>query len=591
MDSDEAPPQVRGFVIITLPPPDNPSLGKTITAFTISTNTTGTIPQTPTQTQTETQQQQPLPHHNNNDPQDPRPPQQPESVPNPQVHLPRTVSRSFIFNPRKLLAFLGITLLALVLYGSVSSPIVQDLRDSEDDDEDDKPGSFLLPLFRKWRTPQKGLELKLGSFVDMDKGDLVSLIEDGVGDPKTNNLLASNKKVDASSILPVRGNVYPDGLYYTYILVGDPPKRYFLDIDTGSDLTWIQCDAPCISCAKGANALYKPTKHNILPPKDSLCMEVQRHQAAGYCQSCRQCDYEIQYADQSSSVGVLARDELHLLMENGSWTNLNLVFGCAYDQKGLLLSTLAKTDGILGLSRSKVSLPSQLARKGIIKNVVGHCLTIDGGGGYLFLGDDFVPQWGMAWVSMLNGLSMDFYHSEIMKMNYGSRRLRLGVPGSSVGPVIFDSGSSYTYFLQQAYSDLVASLEEVSGSGLIQDTSDLTLPICWKAESPIRSVKDVKHFFKILTLQFGSTWWIGSTKLQIPPEGYLIISDKGNVCLGILDGSKVNDGSTIILGDISLRGKLVIYDNVKHKIGWQPSDCIRSRKSKSFPPFWGEGTL
>ena len=55
-------------------------------------------------------------------------------------------------------------------------------------------------------------------------------------------------------------------------------------------------------------------------------------------------------------------------------------------------------------------------------------------------------------------LFRDFYHSEIMKMNYGSRRLRLGVPDSSVGPVIFDSGSSYTYFLQQAYSDLVASV-------------------------------------------------------------------------------------------------------------------------------------
>ena len=219
MDSDEAPPQVRGFVIITLPPPDNPSLGKTITAFTISTNTTGTIPQTPTPTQT---QQQPQPHHNNNDPQDPLPPQQPESVPNPQFPLPPTVSRSFIFNPRKLLAFLVISLLALVLYGSVSSPIVQDLRDTEDDDEDNKPGSFLLPLFRKWRTPQKGLELKLGSFVDMDKVDLVSLIEDG--DTKTNNLLASNKKVDSSSILPVRGNLYPDGyvwIFFFFWLISD----------------------------------------------------------------------------------------------------------------------------------------------------------------------------------------------------------------------------------------------------------------------------------------------------------------------------------------------------------------------------------
>lgn len=50
---------------------------------------------------------------------------------------------------------------------------------------------------------------------------------------------------------------------------------------------------------------------------------------------------------------------------------------CAYDQQqGLLLNTLAKTDGILGLSRAKVSLPSQLASKGIIKNVVGLVLRL-----------------------------------------------------------------------------------------------------------------------------------------------------------------------------------------------------------------------
>lgn len=39
-------------------------------------------------------------------------------------------------------------------------------------------------------------------------------------------------------------------LYYTQILVGNPPRPYHLDMDTGSDLTWIQCDAPCSSCAK-----------------------------------------------------------------------------------------------------------------------------------------------------------------------------------------------------------------------------------------------------------------------------------------------------------------------------------------------------
>lgn len=76
---------------------------------------------------------------------------------------------------------------------------------------------------------------------------------------------------------------------------------------------------------------------------------------------------------------------------------------CAYDQQGVVLNSLTKTDGILGLSRAKVSLSSQLAGQKIINNVVGHCLTADAAGaGYMFLGDDFVPQRQLEWVSMLN---------------------------------------------------------------------------------------------------------------------------------------------------------------------------------------------
>jgi hypothetical protein len=38
--------------------------------------------------------------------------------------------------------------------------------------------------------------------------------------------------------------------YYVAMSIGDPAKPYFLDVDTGSDLTWLQCDAPCQSCNK-----------------------------------------------------------------------------------------------------------------------------------------------------------------------------------------------------------------------------------------------------------------------------------------------------------------------------------------------------
>ena len=74
---------------------------------------------------------------------------------------------------------------------------------------------------------------------------------------------------------------------------------------------------------------------------------------------------------------------------------------CGYDQQGTLAKSPASADGVIGLSSSKVALPAQLADKGIIKNVIGHCLAGgSNGGGYLFFGDELVPSWGMTWTPM-----------------------------------------------------------------------------------------------------------------------------------------------------------------------------------------------
>ncbi|XP_042402920.1 aspartyl protease APCB1-like isoform X1 [Zingiber officinale] len=100
-----------------------------------------------------------------------------------------------------------------------------------------------------------------------------------------------------------------------------------------------------------------------------------------------------------------------------------------------------------------------------------------------------------------------------------------GQKGNAV-PVIFDTGSSYTYFPDEAYWKLTAYLQSMSNN-FIQDASDLTMPICLRAEFPIRSFKDVKQFFKPLTLQLVNKWWTMSKSFTIQPEGYLVIS----VCL------------------------------------------------------------
>nr|KYP40172.1 Aspartic proteinase Asp1 [Cajanus cajan] len=533
MESDQSP-QIKGVVIISLPPPDNPSLGKTITAFTFSNPSPQPSPQQHQSNQTHT-----ITH--NTDPPLQSYPSNPD--------LTFSFTRLFHSTPVKLFSFFGVLLFALFLYGSVSSTTTQELRGPKKDDG--TPSSFLFPLFPKFGVlGQKDVKLQLRKVVQKEK--LFTRKNDVVG--------SGAVAVDSSSVFPVSGNVYPDGLYFTILRVGNPPKSYFLDVDTGSDLTWMQCDAPCRSCGKGAHVLYKPTRSNVVSSVDALCMDVQKNQKNGHQGILQQCDYEIQYADHSSSLGVLIRDELHLVTTNGSKTKLNFVFGCGYDQEGLLLNTLAKTDGIMGLSRAQVSLPYQLASKGLIKNVVGHCLSNDDvGGGYMFLGDDFVPYWGMTWVPMAYTHTSDLYQTEILGINYGNRPLRFDGQ-SKVGKVIFDSGSSYTYFTKEAYLDLVASLNEVSGLGLVQDDSDTTLPICWQANFPINLL-----FYCIC-----------------------LTNNKGHVCLGILDGSNVNDGSSIILGDISLRGYSVVYDNAKQKIGWKRADCDmpsrRLRKKNNFIP-------
>ncbi|KAJ8768369.1 hypothetical protein K2173_021522 [Erythroxylum novogranatense] len=83
--------------------------------------------------------------------------------------------------------------------------------------------------------------------------------------------------------------------------------------------------------------------------------------------------------------------------------------------------------------------------------------------------------------------SLEFYHTEIVKLNYERTPLRLG---SRMGKIVFDSGSFYTYLPKETYTQLIASVEQVSEAGLYQNTSDETLPICWRGGFPIRIIVD-----------------------------------------------------------------------------------------------------
>lgn len=142
--------------------------------------------------------------------------------------------------------------------------------------------------------------------------------------------------------------------------VGRPPKLYDLDIDTGSDLTWLQCDAPCTGCTKVTSLLfpvlqkflgtvsevislewyathwfycgqprnlqYKPN-NNLVHCEDPLCSAIRTSVNKPCKTPDDQCDYEVEYADQGSSLGVLVNDYFTFQLTNSSRLSPRLAFG------------------------------------------------------------------------------------------------------------------------------------------------------------------------------------------------------------------------------------------------------------------------
>ncbi|NP_001292779.1 Aspartic proteinase Asp1 [Zea mays] len=379
----------------------------------------------------------------------------------------------------------------------------------------------------------------------------------------------------STAVFQLQGDVYPTGHYYVTMNIGNPAKPYFLDVDTGSDLTWLQCDAPCRSCNKVPHPLYRPTANRLVPCANALCTALHSGQGSNNkCPSPKQCDYQIKYTDSASSQGVLINDSFSLPMRSSN-IRPGLTFGCGYDQQvGKNGAVQAAIDGMLGLGRGSVSLVSQLKQQGITKNVVGHCLSTNGGG-FLFFGDDVVPSSRVTWVPMAQRTSGNYYSPGSGTLYFDRRSL-----GVKPMEVVFDSGSTYTYFTAQPYQAVVSALKGGLSKSLKQ-VSDPTLPLCWKGQKAFKSVFDVKNEFKSMFLSFASA---KNAAMEIPPENYLIVTKNGNVCLGILDGTAAKLSFNVI-GDITMQDQMVIYDNEKSQLGWARGACTRSAKSilSSFP--------
>lgn len=366
------------------------------------------------------------------------------------------------------------------------------------------------------------------------------------------------------------------GLYYTRIELGTPPRPYYVQIDTGSDILWVNCK-PCNACPLTSGLgislnFFDPQGSSTARPLsciDSKCVSANQI-SESVCTTDRYCGYSFEYGDGSGTLGYYVSDELHYNQYVNQYMTNNssalITFGCSYNQSGDLTKSDRAVDGIFGFGQNDLSVVSQLNSQGLAPKIFSHCLEgEDRGGGILVLGEITEP--GMVYTPIVP--SQPHYNLNLKGIAVNGQQL-------SIDPQVFattnnrgtivDCGTTLAYLAEEAYNPFVNSIATA--------VSQYTQPFILKGNPCFLTVHSIDEIFPSVTLYFEGA------PMDLKPRDYLFQQlspqDTSPVwCIGWQkSGQQATDSSKMtILGDLVLKDKAFVYDLQNQRIGWTNFDC------------------
>ncbi|CAB81497.1 putative protein [Arabidopsis thaliana] len=247
-------------------------------------------------------------------------------------------------------------------------------------------------------------------------------------------------------------------LHYTTVKLGTPGMRFMVALDTGSDLFWVPCD--CGKCAptEGATyasefelSIYNPkvsTTNKKVTCNNSLC--AQRNQCLGTFST---CPYMVSYVSaQTSTSGILMEDVMHLTTEdkNPERVEAYVTFGCGQVQSGSFLD-IAAPNGLFGLGMEKISVPSVLAREGLVADSFSMCFGHDGVGRISF-GDKGSSDQEETPFNL--NPSHPNYNITVTRVRVGTTLI------DDEFTALFDTGTSFTYLVDPMYTTVSESAQD-----------------------------------------------------------------------------------------------------------------------------------
>ncbi|XP_058731001.1 aspartic proteinase 39-like [Vicia villosa] len=122
--------------------------------------------------------------------------------------------------------------------------------------------------------------------------------------------------------------------------MGNPPKEFNVQIDTGSDILWVNCNT-CSNCPKSSGIgielnffdTVASSTAAMVRCSDPVCTYGVQGAAAQCSPQVNQCGYTFQYEDGSGTSGVYVSDALYfdMILGQSSSDNVNssapIVFG------------------------------------------------------------------------------------------------------------------------------------------------------------------------------------------------------------------------------------------------------------------------
>ncbi|KAK7284950.1 hypothetical protein RJT34_19704 [Clitoria ternatea] len=361
------------------------------------------------------------------------------------------------------------------------------------------------------------------------------------------------------------------GLYFTKVKLGSPAKEFYVQIDTGSDILWLNC-VTCSNCPQssglGIELNFFDTASSstaaLVSCSDPICSYAVQTATSECSSQANQCSYTFQYGDGSGTSGIYVSDMMYFDMIMGqsvfSNSSSTVVFGCSTYQSGDLAKTDKAVDGIFGLGPGALSVVSQLSSRGLAPKVFSHCLKgQDNGGGVLVLGEILEPN--IVYSPLVP--SQPHYNLYLQSISVNGQLLPIDpdvfVTANNRGTIV-DSGTTLAYLVQEAYDPFVNAISTA--------VSQLSKPIISKGNQCFLVANSVGDIFPPVSLNF-----MGGASMVLNPDHYLMhygfLDGAAMWCIGF---QKVQEGYTI-LGDLVLKDKIIVYDLANQRIGWANYDC------------------